>query len=196
MSKAEEFIRNGQLKEALGALQLDVRNKPQDARLRVFLFQLDCLLGELDKALTQLELLANMTADTMLLAKLFQPVILCEKFRREVFAGKRTPLFLGEPPEWAGLLVHANEMAAKGEYKGALELRDKAFEAAPATPGTSNGASFQWIADADSRLGPMLEAIISGKYYWVPLYRVRKLEVNKPGDLRDLVWAPAQITWA
>ena len=28
-----------------------------------------------------------------------------------------------------------------------------------------------------------------------PLCRVRKIETEKPSDLRDLVWLPAQFTW-
>ena len=33
---------------------------------------------------------------------------------------------------------------------------------------------FDWVADADPRLGPVLEAYIDGKYYWVPLERAGK----------------------
>jgi type VI secretion system protein ImpE len=132
----------------------------------------------------------------MLLAEIFRPVLACEMLRREVFEGKRTPIIFGEPPEWVGLLVQANELSARGSYHAALELRDRAFEAAPATPGSLNGTAFEWCADADSRLGPVLEAIIQGKYYWIPFCRIQKLEVTAPSDLRDLVWAPAQFVWA
>src|SRR6266403_2001468 len=97
-----------------------------------------------------------------LLPQSFQPVIACEMLRRQVFAGKHTPIIFGQPTEWVGLLVQANELAGKGEYNAAVGLRDKAFEAAPASPGTVNGAGFEWLADADSRLGPILEAIIEG----------------------------------
>lgn len=196
MTTAEQYLKNGQLSEALGALKQQVRDKPQDARARVFLFQLDCVLGDFQKALDQLQVLASLNADTMLLAEIFRPVLACEMLRREVFEGKRTPIIFGEPPEWVGLLVQANELSARGAYRAALELRDRAFEAAPATPGSLNGTAFEWCADADSRLGPVLEAIIQGKYYWIPFCRIQKLEVTAPSDLRDLVWAPAQFVWA
>ena len=78
----------------------------------------------------------------------------------------------------------------------ALELRNKAFEAAPATAGKLNDQSFEWIADADSRFGPMVEAIIDGKYYWVPFFRISSIRTGGPQDLRDLVWTAAQFTWA
>jgi type VI secretion system protein ImpE len=193
---AEQYIKNGQLSEALAVLQREVRAKPEDPRLRVFLFQINCVLGQWEKALNQLQVLSSLGSETMMLAQIFQPVIACELLRRDVFAGKRTPIIFGQPMEWMGLLVQSNELAARGEFSAALAARNRAFEAAPATPGTVNNAAFEWISDADSRLGPMLEAIIEGKYYWVPFCRVKRLVVTLPADLRDLVWAPAQFVWA
>jgi type VI secretion system protein ImpE len=192
---AEHYLKNGQLKEALSALQQEIRAKPEDQKLRVFLFQMNCILGKLDKALDQLQVIGSLSSETMLLAQIFQPVIACEMLRRQVFAGKHTPIIFGQPMEWVGLLVQANEMAGKGEYNAALGLRDKAFEEAPATPGAVNGTAFEWLADADARLGPILEAIIEGKYYWVPFCRIKKIVIAAPSDLRDLVWAPVQFVW-
>ena len=61
--------------------------------------------------------------------------------------------------------------------------------------GSVNGEAFEWLADADPRLGPLLEAIINGKYYWVPLYRIRTITIEEPSDLRDFVWTAVQFTW-
>lgn len=193
--KAAELVQAGRLMEALNALQGEIRQNPADSKLRIFLFQLNCVLGRLDKALTQLQVVASLNAETMLLAQIFRPVIACELLRREVFAGKRTPLLFGEPAEWMGLLVQANSLLAEGKTKSATELRAKALEAAPTTSGQVDGQAFEWIADADSRLGPMLEVILEGKYYWIPFCRIAQVEIEKPSDLRDLVWTPARFTW-
>ena len=190
-----ELVQAGRREEGLSALQAEIRGKPEDQRLRIFLFQLDCLLGQLEKALTQLQVVASLNAETMLLAQIFRPVIACELLRREVFAGKRTPLIFGEPMEWMGDLLQAHALTARGEFAAADESRTRAFAAAPASSGTINGEPFDWIADADSRLGPMLEAIIEGKYYWVPFARLKTIQTEKPTDLRDLVWLPSQFTW-
>ncbi len=192
---AAELIQAGRITEALGALQGEIRKNPADSRLRVFLFQLDCVLGRLDKALTQLQVIASLDAETMMLAQIFRPVITCESLRSEVFAGKRTPLIFGEPAEWVGLLVQANALAADGRTAAAVELWDRAYSAAPATSGKIDGQPFEWIADADSRLGPVLEVILEGKYYWIPFCRIARIEIEKPTDLRDLVWLPARFTW-
>src|SRR5256885_16845159 len=140
-----ELVHAGKLEEGLTALQTEIRNKPEDTPLRIFLFQLDCVLGRLDKALTQLQVIASLNADTMLLAQIFRPVIACEMLRREVFAGKRTPLIFGEPMEWMGSLMQANDLVARGKYEAAAESRGKAFDAAPASSGKINGESFEWI---------------------------------------------------
>lgn len=190
-----ELLQAGQLDEALKALQQEIRNRPDDQRLRIYLFQLESLLGRFDKALNQLQVLASLDADSMLLAQIFRPVITCELLRREVFAGNRSPLVFGEPMEWVGWLVQANAMVSRGEFEGAAKLRDQAFEAAPALPGRINGQEFEWLADADSRLGPVIEAYIEGKYFWVPMARIQKVELEKPSDLRDMVWLPVRFTW-
>jgi len=67
---------------------------------------------------------------------------------------------------------------------------------APVTSGTINGKEFEWIADADSRIGPFLEVFVNAGYYWVPFNRLASVRFEEPVDLRDLVWAPAQFTWA
>jgi type VI secretion system protein ImpE len=193
---AEEYVRTGQLSEALGALQQSVRANPSDARLRVFLFQLQCVLGNWEKAMNQLKVLADLNAETMMLARIFGPVVNCEIFRAEVFQGRRSPIIFGEPAEWLGLLLRANEHIGRGEFAAAQPLREQAFEAAPATPGRLNGHDFEWIADADSRLGPVLEVILEGRYYWVPFCRIKLIVMEKPADLRDLVWKPAAFVWS
>lgn len=192
---AAELVHSGQLEDGLKALQAEIRDKPEDIRRRVFLFQLDCVLGELEKALTQLQVVASLNAETMLLAQIFRPVIACEMLRREVFDGKRTPIIFGDPQDWMSWMVQANTLIARREFAAAATLRSQAFEAAPVSSGKINDQPFEWIADADSRLGPMMEAIVEGKYYWIPFCHIQKIEIEKPSDLRDLVWLPVQFTW-
>ena len=191
----EELLKEGRLEEALKGLQPKVRDDPANAKLRVFLFQLLSVLGDWKRANTQLQVLAEMDSDSVMLARLFEPVLLCEALRAEVFAGKHTPIIFGEPPEWIGFLVQAMEHFGKNEFEAGAELRDRAFEAAPMSAGKVNGQAFEWIADADERLGPVLEVILEGRYYWIPFCRIRQVFVEAATDLRDLVWTPAQFVW-
>jgi type VI secretion system protein ImpE len=192
---AEESLKEGRLDEALNTLQRVVREDPANAKPRIFLFQLLSVLGEWQRADTQLQVLYEMDSDSMMLARIFEPILLCEAFRADVFAGERTPIIFGQPPEWIGFLVKAMEHFGKNEFRAGIKLRDQAFDAAPMSEGKINGTSFDWVADADERLGPVLEVILEGRYYWIPFCRIRQVFIEPTTDLRDLVWAPAQFVW-
>jgi type VI secretion system protein ImpE len=43
------------------------------------------------------------------------------------------------------------------------------------------------------RLGPVCEAIINGRYYWIPFDRLSRIDLEAPSDLRDMVWTPAHF---
>ena len=191
---AKELLQQGKVEEALVSLQNEVRAAPNDAKLRVFLFQLMAVMGQWERAATQLKVCNDQDPSTLLMAQVCGPALAAENLRAEIFAGNRSPLLLGQPEEWVGWLLQAHKHFADGQYDAATELRDKAFEAAPATSGTLNGTPFEWIADADQRFGPILEAIVDGKYYWVPFSHVREIAIEAPSDLRDLVWVPAILT--
>jgi type VI secretion system protein ImpE len=193
---SSDFLKAGRLSEAMSALQAEIRARPEDPGLRIFLFQLNCMLGRWHKALEQLQAVASLNPETMLLAQVFRAVIACEILRKEVFDGKRLPLTLGPAEEWIAELAQASAQVARGEFEAAARLRERAFDKAAVSTGRVNESAFQWIADADSRLGPVLEVILEGKYYWVPFSRIQRIEVEKPVDLRDLIWAPAKFVWS
>jgi type VI secretion system protein ImpE len=213
---ADQLLREGKLDEALAALQNQVRAKPADAKLRVFLFQLLAVQGNWERALTQLNVAGELDASTLAMVQTYREAIRCELLRAEIFAGKRSPLIFGQPDEWLALLTQSLKLTAEEQHSAASDLRVKALDAAPATSGTiavstakriagdrpdaksppPPATPFEWLADADSRLGPVIEAIFNGRYYWVPLHRVQRIVVDPPEDLRDVVWMPAHFVWA
>ena len=191
----EELLKAGQLDEAMAALEAKIRTEPANAKLRVFLFQLLSVTGDWKRALTQLNVAAELDSMNLLMAQVCRTALNSEALRADIFAGRRSPLVFGEPAEWLGWLLQANQMAAEGKYRASQELRERAFEGSPAIPGSVDGKAFEWIADADSRLGPVMEAIVEGKYYWVPFTAVKRVVIEEPTDLRDVVWIPAYFTW-
>ena len=195
-SAAEISLKDGRLDDALAQLQDQVRKHPNEAKHRVFLFQLLALNGQWDRALNQLNVCGNLDDANLAMVQTYKEAIRCELLREKIFKGDTSPLVFGEPEQWIALLIEALKLSAQGNYIQAGELRDQAFDLAPTTSGNFNGNVFEWIADSDTRLGPVIEAIVNGRYYWIPFNRIANIVIEAPSDLRDLVWLPAQFTWA
>lgn len=193
---AEQALRSGDPRTALARLTEAVRAKPADAALRIFLAQLLCVLGQWERAHTQLNVVADLDKLAIPMRETVGHAIRCELMRAQVFAGKRTPMVFGQPDEWLALLVESLLRKGQGDEALSQDLAARAFDAAPAVGGRIDGTPFEWIMDADSRLGPVLEACVNGNYYWVPFARLAKVTLEAPEDLRDCVWTPAQLTFA
>ena len=190
---AEALLRQGDPRAALAKLTEAVRAKPADASLRIFLSQLLCVLGQWERAHTQLNVVAEMDKLAIPMRETVGHAIRCELMRAQVFAGKRSPMVFGQPDEWLALLIESLLQAGQGNADMARDLAARAFDAAPAVSGQIDGQAFEWIMDADSRLGPVLEACVNGRYYWVPFSRLSRIVFEAPEDLRDCVWMPAQL---
>jgi type VI secretion system protein ImpE len=190
---AAQSLKDGDPAAALAHLQEQVRAKPADPKLRIFLFQLLCVLGQWDRALNQLKVASELDPGALAMAQMYGDAVRCEAMRREVFEGKKSPMIFGAPEQWLALLIESLLRSGRGERAKSEELRLRAFEEADTSAGDINGQPFAWICDADSRLGPVLEAVINGRYYWVPFSRLTKIAIEPPEDLRDVVWMPAHL---
>src|SRR5215510_4079041 len=135
---AERTLKDGDPRAALARLQEDIRAHPSDAKLRTFLFQLLCVVGQWDRALNQLKVASELDPLALPMAQMYGEAVRCELIRDEVFEGKKSRL-----------------QAGRGEMKQSEELRLRAFEEAPTSSGHIDGRPFEWVADADSRLGPV-----------------------------------------
>ena len=192
----EEHLKSGNPEGALEALQALVRASPANAKLRIFLFQLLCVMGDWNRAIRQLKVCGEMEPGALQMAQAYREAIICEVYREKVFAGEKAPLVFGEPQEWLAWLIEAQKMLGAGNAQAAADLRGKAFDAAPASTGDFDGIPFEWIADADMRFGPVLEAIVNGRYFWLPFSQISTITFDPPTDLRDAVWTAANIRLA
>lgn len=195
LAAAESLVRAGDPKGALAALTTAVKAAPAKKQLRIFMAQLLCVMGQWERAHTQLNVAADMDPASGPMREMVGHALRCELIRDAVFAGRRSPMVFGQPDEWLALLIESL-LQQNTDAAQAANLADRAFEAAPASKGQLNGEPFEWIADADSRLGPVLEAMVNGKYYWIPFSRLLRVSIEDPTDLRDRVWLPAMLSFA
>jgi type VI secretion system protein ImpE len=173
----------------LAQVQDSVRRDPTNSLLRVHLFQLQIVLGAWDKALMQLQAAARFDVKANAMAQ----VIRCEVYRSQVFSGSRQPNFLGEQHAWMLDMLKALAGETTGSRAAAQELRAQSLDNAPAHTASVDGVQVEWMADADSRLGPICEVLVNGQYCWLPFCDISVITIEKPQDLRDLVWLPMSV---
>jgi type VI secretion system protein ImpE len=137
-----------------------------------------------------LHLSAHVVTGSLVLARAYREAIRCEVLRAEVFAGKKKPFLMGEPAQWLACLIDA--LAHEGT--AARDLRARALDEAPATAGHMGEHRFEWLADSDTRLGPVCELLTHGSYYWLPFDAIAQIGLEPVQDLRDLVWLPCEVT--
>lgn len=182
------------LSDELAELQKRIRSDASNAKLRVHLFQLLCVMGNWQRALSQLQVCAQLDAKALLMAQTYRETIRCEMFRLEVFAGRRVPQIMGKPPTWIGLMLEALRLDSQaGDAGGAAQLRAQAMNDAAPTECKVNDVACEWLTDGDARLGPVCEVIVNGQYYWMPFESCSAIKIEPPSDLRDLVWVPAEL---
>ena len=75
---AELALKDGDALQALKRLTEQVRAHPQDAKLRVFLFQLLCVTGQWERALNQLNVSLELDAGTLPMVQTYREAIACE----------------------------------------------------------------------------------------------------------------------
>ena len=92
------------------------------------------------------------------------------------------------------LLVQALRHEVDGQHDQAVGLRAQALDQAPTSSGVMGRTAVPVDSRRRSRLGPILEVVINGRRYgWLPFMHPSKLRIEPVVDLRDLIWAPAQI---
>lgn len=191
--EVQAIIQQGDLEAAIGLTKSAIRNDPTESQLRFLLFELLSVRSDWEGASNQLVAFSELMGRQSPLPIVFNKVIEGEVVRKHVFLGEVAPTIFGEPPSWISGLTESVSLISKGKFKEGAALRSAAMEEAPAVSGSIDSVPFEWMMDGDSRLGVLFEAIINGKYFWVPQNRLRSISFEPPTQIRDLVWIPATL---
>lgn len=182
------------IEEQILAVHDEIASKPSNDLLRIYLAQLHMVQGAWKKSLIHLQVAAKLKAENILMAQAYREAIQCEINREQIFLGKTEPLLLDTAPQWLMNLTLALQLDAEKKHTQAAKQRLNALNEASEFKCTINEQEFNWLSDADPRLGPVCELFINGKYFWHPFSQIRKIKIEKPHDIRDLIWSPAQVT--
>ena len=186
---AELTLARNDVVGTLERVKEEVRSSPGDHRARMFLFQLLCIDGRWEQARGQLRVLAQLAPEAKLLAAAYDQAIAAEPGRSDACSGNAPAPLLRASPEWA--VGIANAFASRASP--AIEMRTRALDSSPDTPGEVDGRSFDYLFDGDGRFGPTFEATVAGKWGLIPFSIVEEIKSEGPRDLRDLVWLPVEI---
>jgi len=197
------------LKTSLSRAEAAVRAHPRNLRSRRLLFDLLCVLGQWERALIQLRILAGNDRGLQDSAKLLHELIRAEQHRHRIFCGLATPISLGgargvahtwmlQLSEAIRLVAQTGDPAAGGSaavLRASDELRRSALARAPETGGRCNVLpdAFGWVTDTDTRLGPVCEMVVPEGYCWVAMDDLRSLHKDAPAQLLDLVWSRVSL---
>ena len=95
---AKELYHAGRLKEAVQAVSAELRDNPADAKRRTFLFELLSFAGEYERALKQLDVLAQQGPQAEMGTLVYRSAIQAELQRQELFRAKNFPEAPAESP--------------------------------------------------------------------------------------------------
>ncbi|MDR1967548.1 MAG: virulence protein SciE type [Burkholderiaceae bacterium] len=173
-------------------IQQKIRSEPTVPKWRMGLFQRYCQAGRWQKALEQLQAYARMFPQGEAFAYAYRVALQQEQVRERVFRGELDPPLPEDAQEWLQVLASTLKRESAGSLT-ASDLREQALQIAPTSSGTLDDRPFEWIADADLRLGPVCEAIFDGQYQWIPYNRIESIRIVAPSSVCDLVWLSAGI---
>ena len=190
---AQELFRSGRLRDALEAQTAEVKARPLDPDARFFLFVLLCFSGEIERAETHLEAIAQRDESMRAGALLYRSLLGSELERRRVFHEGTTPVLPPNAPASLQLRREALGHFLRGDRESAARFLDQAADASPILHGKLDGEAFEGLRDYDDLQGDFLEVFAGGRYLWLPLAHVRRLELRPPKTHVDLLWLPAEL---
>ncbi|AIR85802.1 type VI secretion system accessory protein TagJ [Pantoea rwandensis] len=192
MESLQQRLADASLAENLARTTAQIQANPADANLRATFVQLLCLAGNWTRAQTQLQSWLALTPQAQPTITLLQQAITGELQRAAVLRGESQPQLPGSAWEWSETLLAALQAEVKGDEARGTALRQQTLEQADVNPGTleqqDQSVAFPWLMDGDSRFGPVCEAIVNGRYYWVPFAAIREMQFQAPASVTDLVW--------
>src|SRR5262245_11528456 len=119
---ARELYQAGLLKDAIAAMNAEVKQHPADTGSRALLCELLGFAGNLERADTLLDTLGTQDPQAMVGISLWRHLIRAEQARQQFFGEGRLPEFLGEPTPVLRLHLEASIHLREGRSAEAAKL--------------------------------------------------------------------------
>jgi type VI secretion system protein ImpE len=189
----QELLSAGRLSDAIAARSSSLRSKPSDLDARWELAVLLCFAGELDRAVMQLDALASQNAEMGMGVTPYRTLLVAEAERNAVHRREGQPLLPPDCPAHVEARLAALQALRRGNVVQARAALERAEKERPDVPAIVDEARFDDVRDYDDLLGPVLEVYAGGRYLWMPFERVKRLDIEAPTQLIDLLWPRARL---
>ncbi|THB68069.1 MAG: SciE type virulence protein [Gammaproteobacteria bacterium] len=192
MTTATEYYQNGDLENAITAIQSEIKANPAATSKRAFLVELLCFAGELDRADKQLDIVSTQEPDAVVSIGFWRQLIRAELSRKEFYIAGRTPEVVNDPGETINELIRASVEIRAGDLENAAEILNSLEEKREPLKVICNGKDCDDFRDLDDLNSGILEVLANnGKYYWIELDKINSIEFYPPQRPIDLLWRKA-----
>lgn len=189
-----EFYQAGQLSDAVDAAVAEVKKNPSDTSVRYFLAEMLCFAGDLERADKQLDTIFQQQPDAAMRISLFRNLIRAEIARQQLFSEGRLPEFLFDASPAIRSYLEATIALREDNQEEATQLLKQAEEQRTKLSGQCEDTPFSDFRDLDDVTAGFFEVLTStGKYYWVPMEHVQRMEFQPPERPTDLLWRSAHM---
>jgi type VI secretion system protein ImpE len=191
----QALLREGELDQAIAALNGEVRANPSDVGRRSALAEALCMAGNLERADTILDSISTLDMTAAMGVALFRQLVRAEQARQQFYAEGRVPEFLAKPGPLLELELRASVALREGALREGAALLAERDEKRPAYAGTADGAAFDDFRDLDDLAAAHLEVLTStGKYFWIAVENIGSISLRPIERRRDLLWRRAQLS--
>lgn len=194
MTRARTLHSNGELHKAISTVAEELMQDPADLGKRAFYVELLCMRGDYDKAARHLEGILSAAAGADPALAKWRRLIDAARLRRSVFKGSRTPGWIGAPTDTIRRQLDILRAVRGGDFQRAAALIEALDAARNLGPMRANGEPIDELRDLDDTCAGILEVFVAdGRYLWIDLGQIRRLEFAQETRPLDSLWRPATL---
>lgn len=190
---SEQLFQAGRLTEAIEAQTQVVKAQPAAIVERFFLFELLCFQEEYDRAEKQLETIVRLDANQDFAVQPYRNLLAAERQRKKLFTEGLPPAVLGDAPPRFGVIVQAIQLLRQQAAQEAAVILAAVEDDQPRLSVMGEGIRDEDFRDGDDVFASIFELFVGPDYVWVPMENVRSLQIGRPANPRDLLWAQANL---
>ncbi|MCK5817730.1 MAG: virulence protein, SciE type [Psychromonas sp.] len=194
MSKENDMLQEGKLTEAIEYLETELKDDPLNTDYRSSLIEMLCIIGDLERADAQLDIIALKNPQFTVGATNLRQLLRAQQSRLDFINGKSVPeLFNGTTP-YSEALVKLNIELHNGDDKSINDAVDLFEEKREKIGCKVNDKEIKEFRDLDDTLGSFIEIFTTdGKYYLADLSDIQYIIFKPIASTIERVWRRVEL---